>query len=362
MPPLLAGRDAELILARRLLDQLASGRRPSQDLLFYGPRGNGKTVLLLRIAETARSRLFRVNHFPLSELETRSDLIRQLQGVARLTGTRMTGANVGPFGVATDAGEVERDIGTLFETWIRNEAAPLVIIADEFHAVQPAAGTAFLNAIQATKGHGHPVLLVAAGTPETPARVREMGTHNERGFHTRRIGRLDRSSTNAALAEPARAAGCPITEAALDLLVAESHDYPYFVQLLGSVAWFAAERLDVGKITARAVRAALEDVGDQISSFHGARFMEVGKHDALAALAPIASLMTARNGSVRFAELHATLQRVAREDAGAPSPIRMLETLSDLGVIWEASNDSWEMGIPSFAHYILHRTARSARN
>ena len=33
----------------------------------------------------------------------------------------------------------------------------------------------------------------------------------------------------------------------------------------------------------------------------------------------------------------------------------LLITLRDLGVVWETASGVWEMGIPSFADYILRR-------
>lgn len=56
MPPLLAGRESELEAAERLLADLGRGVSPSQDLFFYGPRGNGKTTLLLELERRARER------------------------------------------------------------------------------------------------------------------------------------------------------------------------------------------------------------------------------------------------------------------------------------------------------------------
>ena len=38
-------------------------------------------------------------------------------------------------------------------------------------------------------------------------------------------------------------------------------------------------------------------------------------------------------------------------------PSSLLVTLRDLGVVWETASGVWEMGIPSFADYILRRSA-----
>ena len=184
-----------------------------------------------------------------------------------------------------------------------------------------------------------------------------MGTHNERGFRARRIGRLERNATVAALAEPARSAGLPMSVGAVDMLAEESQDYPYFIQMLGSAAWEAAERLGARGITESAARAAVAEAREEIASFYGARFMEAERRGVEAALRPVASLLTAEDGSARYDEIKALLRRVAAEAPETAGPITLLETLNDLGVIWETADDRWEMGIPSFARYVLQRVA-----
>ncbi len=357
MPPRLAGRDTELRVANRLINDLDGGRPPPQDLLFFGPRGNGKTVLLARIAAIAREHGMRVEDFPLSEMEDRPGLVRLMRQCAGRSGARVTGASLGPFGVTSEPGPREEDIRKLFFAWIGREAAPLVILADEFHAVHPAVGTSFLNAAQAAKRDELPFLLVAAGTPDAPSRLREMGTHNERGFEQLRIGRLDRAATVAALAEPAEDSGRPLTEGVVHLVAEETQDYPYFIQLLGSAAWDAAERQGVASISEREARQGIAAAQEKIARFYGGRYMEAVKHRVDAALGPVVALVTGNGGHVGYEALRSVLHKVAAESPDGPDRIALLEKLSDLGVIWETADDRWELGIPSFGRYVLKRQA-----
>lgn len=46
MPPHLAGRQEEQDLFRGLLTDMENGEPLASDVVLYGPRGNGKTVLL----------------------------------------------------------------------------------------------------------------------------------------------------------------------------------------------------------------------------------------------------------------------------------------------------------------------------
>lgn len=53
MPPYLAGREREQELCRAFLSRLRRGRPPPREIIFYGPRGNGKTALLVWLQKEA---------------------------------------------------------------------------------------------------------------------------------------------------------------------------------------------------------------------------------------------------------------------------------------------------------------------
>ena len=48
LPPYLAGREYEQDLCLAFVSRLRLGRPPPREIVFYGPRGNGKTALLPR--------------------------------------------------------------------------------------------------------------------------------------------------------------------------------------------------------------------------------------------------------------------------------------------------------------------------
>ena len=105
MPPYLAGREAELALAEDRLDELRGGTAPARGILFYGPRGNGKTVLLERIAARARDLELRAERLPPDALRDEGRLVRFLRERARLTGGRLTGVQPGPLGATAERAE-----------------------------------------------------------------------------------------------------------------------------------------------------------------------------------------------------------------------------------------------------------------
>ncbi len=219
LPPLLAGRDAELDAADEALAGLTAGRSPSEDLLFYGPRGNGKTTLLLEIERRARESGLRVEALAPPALDGVEKLVRDLQErtgpfLEQVTGVPFAG--VGATGIpAAPSENVER----LLVSWVDAEPTrPLVIVLDEVQTLPPEVGQPFFDAVQRAKSRATPFLVLAAGTPDAPRRLLRCGTYNERGFEFLPVGRLARQDTNAALSEPARNAGCPLAEDALPLL------------------------------------------------------------------------------------------------------------------------------------------------
>ena len=355
LPPLLAGRDRELALAERRLADLADGSSPPQDFLFYGPRGNGKTTLLLEIGRRARERGFRVETLPVTALTEDAKLVRLLQKRAGALESQFTGVQALGFGATATPLAPTEDIEALLIAWIGAGLSPppLVVVLDEVQEMSPEVARAFFDAVQRAKSEAPPFLIVAAGTPDAPRRVLQAATSNERGFKRRRVGRLHRPDTIAALREPAREAGRPLAEDAAEFLAEESQDYPYFVQLLGGAAWDAAAADSVVSLE-HAGQGAAECAAD-IEEFYEGRYREAKSRRVAPALGPVARLFSKRGGRVNDSQLEPILRSLADEGAIPYDYLALEEQLSDLGVLWEADLGVWEMGIPSFADYLLRR-------
>ena len=310
LPPMLAGRDQELGAADRWLAELLHGISPSQDLLFHGPRGNGKTVLLLEIERRARNRDFRVDALPVEALTDRAALVRALRERAGVFGGQVTGVQLAGVGATTTSRQPTEDSEQLFAAWLGKEAfRPLVLVVDEAQALAPEAARPFFGAVQRAKSGPVPFLLVCAGTPDAPRRIRQAGTFNERGFHQFRVGLLDRTATLAALREPARASGRPFTEDAAEFLAEHSQDYPYFIQLLGSAAWeSAAER--TSEISLRDAKTGAAACAADIEDFYEGRYREAEARRVEPVLAPLASRLSEHGGTLTDSQLKPLLRRL----------------------------------------------------
>ncbi len=356
MPPLLAGRERELAEAERLLDRLREGRSPSQDLLFYGPRGNGKTTLLLELKRRSRERGFRVETLPVVALTEKAALVRLLQERSGALERQLTGVQIAGSGATLASPSPTEDLETLLLDWIgRGTSLPaLVIVLDEAQVLIPEIARPFFEAVQRAKSEAGPFLLAAAGTPDAPRRIYQAGAFNERGFVELPVGRLARPETLAALVEPARAAGRPISEDSAALLAEESQDYPYFVQLLGSAAWEAADGEDSGAgISLAAARRGATVFRSRAEQFYARRYREARARRIAPALGPLARLVAENDGRLTNSQLDPLLRQLADDGVVPFDDLTLEQELSDLGVLWEARAGVWEMGIPSFADYLL---------
>lgn len=355
IPPFLAGREMELALAEKRLAELVKGRVPARGMLFYGPRGNGKTVLLERIAEKARELGIRAERLPARALRHDDRLVEELQERAGLTEGRLSGIQLGPIGAQAQPSAPTRNLSQLLAAWVGAAPGPLVAQLDEVHTMDSEVGRAFFEAVQTCASDGLPLFLIAAGTPDAPRRVRGAGTFAERAFQRLPIGRLAADATTAALMRPVGTAGRRLTPAAATVLAEESQHYPYFVQLLGSAGWDAADHDAIDKAAAD---RAVASVRVEVERFYMERFDEARERGVEDALGPIAKLMRDQRGRVDDRDLQKTLQLIAKRDSMLLDRASLLTTLRDLGIVWEASSGVWEMGIPSFADYVLRRAGK----
>lgn len=356
MPPLLAGRDSELKAAESPLADLGRGVSPSQDLLFHGPRGNGKTTLLLELERRAGGRGFRVETLPVTALTEKRTLIRLLQERSGALERQITGVQIAGSGATAAPRSPTEDLETLLLDWIGGDLSlpPLVIVLDEVQALVPECARWFFEAVQRAKSKPAPFLVLAAGTPDAPRRLRQAGTFNERGFRRCRVGRLDRSATMAALREPALESGRPFTNEAAAFLAEQSQDYPYFIQLLGSAAWEAGAGADAG-ISLRQARQSGAECALQIEEFYRERYREARERRVAPALGPLARHVAEHDGRLTDSQLDLLLGQLADDGVVPFDNLTLEQELSDLGVLWEARAGVWEMGIPSFADYLLRR-------
>jgi hypothetical protein len=108
---------------------------------------------------------------------------------------------------------------------------------------------------------GWPFYVIGAGLPSLPAVLSEARSYSERLFLYRTIGPLGDLAAATALRDPAEQMGGRFESDALDLLVAASEGYPYFLQEFGKAIWDIAPQ---APFTMRDALDALEVGRDQL--------------------------------------------------------------------------------------------------
>ena len=271
-PPELAGRQEVLESARIAIERARLGR-PTKSLLLVGLRGVGKTVLLDRIREDAEVRgiyalrveapenrslpsilapQLRTELLRLSTKERAKDLaqraLRGLSGFARALKVKYQDIEVSldldPEPGLADNGDLESDLQDLLEAVgaaAKADQSALAIFADELQYVKEEELAALITALHRAAQRRLPVVMVGAGLPQLRGRMGKAKSYAERLFEFPEIGVLSPEDARMAISKPALQEGVDIEEAALDLVIAQTRCYPYFLQEWGKRLWDVAE-------------------------------------------------------------------------------------------------------------------------
>ena len=356
-PPYLAGREKEQALFRAWGGAVAQGFPPPSSVILYGPRGNGKTALLLwlqrHLAAIPGADGVRLNP---SDLRTPAQLAEQL-----LPGNWWDGL-------------APKELSLVGLTWrpdsdlppprakqvlrVRATRRPLVLLLDEAHTLDPEVGHELLNVSQEL-GAELPFFLVLAGTPDLEDRLSEM----EASFWGRakqiRLNRLESAAAASAIERPLHEDGMSIESAALERIVSESHGYPFFLQLWGQLSWDCAALQGRETITIHDVEAAAPEFEQTRGDYYRQRFGELAKRR----LVPVA-----RAVAEAFAGVSAlTHDEVEDTIGGAIGPAdegsgvhEALTVLKHLGFLWQPGpTPAWEPGIPSLMDYLREHSRAS---
>lgn len=330
----MVGREDELALAQRLLDEARAGRGATW--LITGEAGIGKTRLLEAVAATARD-AFRVawgraweeggapSHWPWRE-------------VFRALGRAWEEPPAGPPGPEARFAHHERLTAALAEL---ARHRPLLVLLDDVHAADEA--SLALTALAAQRLATAPVLLVATARDADPA-DREAIARLARAARCTALRRLSRGEVSALVGDPTRAAVVHRASEGLPLFVEE-------LLLCGEGAPSASARIeavldahlarvegDARAVLERAAVAgrsfALDDVAGDAE----------GRDAARRALGPaVAARLIEAQGEDRYRFAHALLRDRLY---GALDPSTRAAWHDRLGAAREASGDL----TPAFHH------------
>lgn len=151
MPPHLAGREAEKEVLLELLAKVRPGqpRGAPADAVLSGPRGNGKTVLLRWLEQTAEQRGIDALWLTPDEIPDLDRLanVLALPGALQRLGRKLRGIGLFSRKAELDTTPVPEE--RLDEALVKRcRQAPLVVLLDEAHTLDTEVGRALLNTSQ----------------------------------------------------------------------------------------------------------------------------------------------------------------------------------------------------------------------
>ncbi len=367
-PPALIGRDDLIdgfgVTLRRTLSG-GSGK----SCMLVGLRGVGKTVLLNRFAEIADAEGVKVGFVEASEsgdfrvrlavrlrrilLEWKNSRIRRAVTTAlgvlksftlRLPEGASISIGVDPLVGRADSGLLTEDLTDLLVA--AGEAATacgagLLVVVDEVQYLSADELAALVTAVHRTTQLGLPVILTGAGLPQLPGLVGAARSYAERLFEFPAVSSLPPPQAAAAIVVPARDRGAELTPAAVDLVVAESGGYPYFLQEWGHHVWNAAPSSPITDDDVRSARAGVIETLDR--DFFRVRFdrLTPKEKDYLRAMAVLGP------GSHRSGEVAAALG--VRVESVAPRRSGLIAK----GMIYSPAHGDTAFTVPLFDQFLL---------
>ena len=351
LPPYLAGREAEQDLFHGLLEDLRNGLAPPSEVVLYGPRGNGKTSLLGWIAkEAAAGSAVDALRLAPSYCRDEAALVERL--LPDSFWQRLKPAEIEVSGIAWRPGRAgPPSLDRALATRVRKK--PLVLLLDEAHTLDREVGNVLLNASQIV-GRELPFLLVLAGTPDLRARLATMSASFWNRAEKIALGRLDEAASAKAIERPLADEGIGIEQDALARIGRESHGYPYFVQLWGSVVWRRVPDAGsgAGRVTTATVEAAAPEFESRKDSYYLDRYEELRKLDMLPLARAVADAFAAVSW-IPDERLEQAIRDGLSQPASRDQAVAAEETLRHLGLVWRAaSRPLWEPGIPSLMDYL----------
>lgn len=375
-PDVLVGRDAVFSQAQALVERVRStGRGGAAALVLVGVRGSGKTVSLDVIGERARAAGFVV------AATTFSSVTNAGQEVARAVGQAMApfqglgaqqwerirqwlaGWNVEvSAGVVKVSGNLAGDskrytvtagssaaladlLSESAAVAAERQGAGLLLLVDEVQEAGLEDLAVVANAIQLTVRSGAPLLVVAAGLPNAPAKLMKAASFAER-FDYRELKRLTSAESEIALLRPAAQleVGWAAEAAALALDFAAGS--PYMIQKVGDEVWRVAGPRRGGRITHDHVTTAVTEVLESLASgmFKGRLEKATpAQRDFVVALAQSLE----RDGSAATSVVGARLGKTATQMS------RDRQALIDKGLIAAEGYGRLSFTMPGFAEYVL---------
>ncbi len=355
LPPYLAGREKEQAIINEDLARLSNGRAPAGNILMYGPRGMGKTVMLSWIEDETQKGGSEYHAIRAEYVTSPAKLWERLLPSDFWENLKPNKANI-KLPIVSATWRSESLSSKLLESALIKECnkEPLVFLVDEAHTMNPDLCRGLLNLSQAVRREA-PFLLLLAGTPGLRAFLNSVNaTFSERSTMIG-IGRLGEEATADAIAKPLQEDGITIDPDALQRVVQDSQQYPYFIQRWGKVLWDEAKKTNSNRLTAEQVEIVAPAIDSFRQDLYAERRTKLRQERLLPAAYAIAEAFQDTKGFIEDDLILLIKDLLPADKADDHFASNTLQALVGMDFVWRPPGTLlYEPGIPSLMTHILN--------
>ena len=382
-PPYLAGRETEIDMFDGVLENNRVGNM--KNVLLYGLRGVGKTVLLGKFASMCRNEKFLpvARHLYGSNdsdpAQFASGLKRALRGsIESSSGVeaakgkpRAAGRRLGPPAVGIsglvheplhDCDMREALVDHLVDYLVKNWKiikdlgyAGAVFLLDEFHTVNDVKDKwntlgDFLAAVNEVQRQGCGYSLVLSGLPALTKNVKRGRSYTERMFKLTEVSGLADLDAKKAILRPLDAVGCKFSPGLVSAVVKDTGGYPFFIQFFGCEILQRTSKKTIGLRDYKSVRGDI--LRNLYGDFFNFRMVDLipGEKDTLYHM----SMMPATD--MRFSSI------VDATGASRGTIYTHLKRLEEKGMVCRRDYGSYKFALPLLRSYLEANRPRSMSN
>ena len=341
------------------MHSIRAGNHRGHCLVLWGPRGNGKTSMLVWMKSVACELGIQGILIDSADVETQEKLVGRISGPTKWL-DRLGGTTWKKFRSRAPSRVAPR----LDEALARRlRKAPLALLIDEAHALDEATGRSILSATQRLGSEGAPLLVALAGTPGLPDHLGAM----QRTFWERSeilpLNRLKAEDACDAIRVPFESAGRSVTPEALARVVAESHGYPFFLQLWGKLLWDAGEA-SATSVTESDIQRVQAEFKARQNRFYNLRFRELSRMHLVDEAAAVAEAY-GNAQKLRLEDINRALETMLKRRSRPCDAETVSATVKDLeavGYMWDPGDGpagNYVQGIPSLMDFVLRSVSNN---
>ena len=367
----LVGRDGQLSLVDRLINQISSGY-PHSPICFLAPGGSGKTTLLRRISSELQTRHWLCGYTQASTdtataiqdllFDARNAFPREGIGARIRSRVQEISITAGPIGAGLKLGNVDNpnnpnvtvhgrliDLLTKLAEAARLDGVGVVLLVDEVQVLSYEDIDLMLSAVNSL--YKLPVAAIMAGLPNIP-HIISSGPRSAFYVEYSNLNAFTWEEAYSALTVPVKSSGGDYESDTAAPLIEYSNGHPLVLQMLGSRAWIQAEQESSSGdrsllIKRRHAEAAIASTrAELVVSVHRPVWARCTNAERML----LSTLAASADSALSERELFSS-----RKLAGI-DPQETLDNLMGNGIVYAPEDDDVRFVVPGFSDFVRRRS------